>query len=142
MQLGIQCLTRAADAGHKVAAYVLAVLHYCYWDKQEAERYIRQVEGEGGVDHGCKQASGRTNRECVRCCAHAVHVVGDVTWKVAATMVPVPVPPAEDGQGCKGSGCGVPEGWADGYAVFCSEACRIRHEYSKFVSRVSLPATY
>jgi hypothetical protein len=63
MQLGIQCLTRAADAGHKVAAYVLAVLHYCYWDKQEAERYIRQVEGEGGVDHGCKQASGRTNRK-------------------------------------------------------------------------------
>ena len=144
---GTEWLRRAAAAGHKIAAYVLGVLHYHYGDK-DAERYIRQVEGEaasdGDIAHGCKQlASGRTNRECVRCRSQAVQAVRDVTWKVDGMMVPVPVPaPAEEGgQGCKSSGCGVPEGWAGGCAVFCSDGCRTRHEYSEFFSRVSLPVT-
>jgi hypothetical protein len=144
---GTEWLRRAAAAGHKVAAYVLGVLHYSYRDKQEAERYIRQVEGEDeGVAHGCKKlASGRTNRKCVRCRAQAVQAVREVTWKVDGMMGTVPVsllPPAEDGgQGCKGSGCSVPEGWAGGCVVFCSDGCRIRHEYSEFFSQVSLPVT-
>ncbi|EES09702.1 hypothetical protein SORBI_3005G112200 [Sorghum bicolor] len=108
MHDGTQCLAPAAAADHKVAAYVLGVLHYCYGEKQEAKPYIRQVEGEdeGGV-----------------------------------AMVPVPVTLVEDGHDCKGGACGVPEGWADGCAIFCSEACRIRHEYYKFISRVSFPST-
>lgn len=138
---GTEWLRRAAAGGHKVAAYVLGVLHYSYRNDNEAKRYIGQVEGEDIV-HGCKQqASGRTNRECVRCREQAVHVVREVTWKVHGMMssvpVPVPVPPPEES--CKGSGCGVLEGWSGGCAVFCSDGCRIRHEYSEFFSRVSLP---
>ena len=45
-------------------------------------------------------------------------------------MDPVPVPPPE--VGCKGSGCGVAEGWTGACAVFCSDGGRIRHEYSEF----------
>jgi hypothetical protein len=140
---GVEWLRRAATAGHKTAAYVLGVLHYGGDDRQEAERYIRQVEGEdggeGGVAQGCEQQAGRkTNRECVRCRTLAVHAVREVTWKVVdgVTMgsVPVPVPPPE--KSCKGGGCGVAEGWNFGCAVFCSDGCRIRHEYSEFFSRV------
>lgn len=144
MPLGTESLRQAASAGHKVAAYVLGVLHYSFANKQKAEWYIRQVEGEGDVVRegdvmrGSKQARGRTNRECVTCRAHAVEAVRDITWNVTGAMGPLLAPalPAEDGQGCSGLGCGVPEGWTHEIAVFCSEGCRIRHEFSEFFSLV------
>ena len=120
------CLRQAAAADHKVAAYMLVVLLY---GDNEAKQYIRKVEGED-VAHGCKPEASRTNRECVRCHEQAVDAVREVLWRVDGTMDPVPVPPPE--VGCKGSGCGVAEGWTGGCAVFCSDGCRIRHEYSEF----------
>ena len=53
--VGTALLRQAAVADHKVAAYVLGVLHY---GDEEAEQYIRQVESEGEGDvvaHRCKQ---------------------------------------------------------------------------------------
>lgn len=38
---------------------------------------------------------------------------------------------------CNGSGCGVDEGWTRDCTFFCSDGCRIRHEYYEFFSRVS-----
>jgi TPR repeat protein len=131
--VGIACLRQAADADHLVAAYVLGVLHYGH---EEAEQYIRQVEGEGDVvAHTCKPEASKTNRECVKCREQAVDVVREVIWRVDRMMDPMPVPPAA--VNCKGSGCGVAEGWTRDYTVFCSDGCRIRHEYSEFFSRVS-----
>ncbi|KAJ1282652.1 hypothetical protein BS78_03G068300 [Paspalum vaginatum] len=147
--LGTDRLKRAAVAGHKAAAYVLGVLCYTNGEtRDDAKRYIRQIEAEtapdgGGVHgHGCKAAM-KTNRECIRWRDQAVHAIREVTWRMDREMVPVPVAPPEDeddGQHCEGSGCGVPDGWNSGCAVFCSEGCRIRHEYFQFFSRVSLPA--
>jgi len=124
--VGTACLRQAAAADHKVAAYMLGVLLY---RNNEAEQYIRKVEGED-VAHGCKLEASRTNRECVRCREQAVDAVWEVLWRVDGTMDPVPVPPSE--VGCKGSGCGVAEGWTSGCTVFCSDGCRIRHNYSEF----------
>ncbi|CAD6256142.1 unnamed protein product [Miscanthus lutarioriparius] len=62
--VGTACLRQVAAADHKVAAYMLGVLLY---GDNEAEQYIRKVEGED-VAHGCKPEASRTNRECVRCC--------------------------------------------------------------------------
>ncbi|CAD6272237.1 unnamed protein product [Miscanthus lutarioriparius] len=129
--VGTACLKQAAIADHKVVAYVLSVVLY---GDNEAEQYIRKVEGEG-VAHGCKPEASRTNRECVRCREQAVDVVWEVLWRVDGMMDPVPVPSPE--VGCKGSGCGVAEGWTSRYAVFCSNGYRIWHEYSRFFSRVS-----
>ena len=124
--VGTACLKQAAIADHKVVAYVLSVVLY---GDNEAEQYIRKVEGED-VAHGCKPEASKTNRECVRCHEQAVDVVREVLWRVDGTMDPVPVPPPEVGR--KGSGYGVAEGWTDDYAVFCSDGCRIRHEYFEF----------
>ena len=110
---------------------MLGVLLY---GDNEAEQYIRKVEGED-VAHRCKLEASRTNQECVRYREQAVDAVWEVLWRVNGTMDPVPVPPPE--VGCKGSGCGVAEGWTGGCAIFCSHGCRIRHEYSRFFSRVS-----
>lgn len=68
MHDGTQCLAQAAAADHKVAAYVLGVLHYCYGEKQEAKPYIRQVEGEdeGGVAMGASRAAARPTKSVCR----------------------------------------------------------------------------
>lgn len=56
---GTTYLRRAAAANHKLAAYVLSVLHY---GNKEAEQYIRQVEGNGeGDGHRCKPHANRPN---------------------------------------------------------------------------------
>ena len=110
------------------------MLDVLLYGDNEAEQYIRKVEGED-VAHGCKPEASRTNRECVRCREQAVDADREVIWRVDGMMDPVPVPSPE--VGCKGSGCGVAEGWIGGCAVFCSDDCRIRHEYSEFLSRVS-----
>ena len=91
------------------------------------------MEGEGEGDviaHKWAPLASTTNRECVRCRKQAVDAVREVLWRVDGTMDPVPVPPPE--VGCKGSSCGVAEGWTGGCAVFCSDGCMIRHEYSEF----------
>ena len=41
---------------------------------------------------------------------------------------------SEDGHRCTSTGCGV-SGWDD-YTVFCSDDCRIRHEYANFFVEV------
>ena len=105
---------------------MLGVLLY---GDNEAEQYFRKVEGED-VAHGCKPEASRTNRECVRCREQAVDAVWEVLWRVDGTMDLVLVPPSE--VGCKGSSCGMVEGWTGGCAIFCSDGCKIRHEYSEF----------
>ncbi|CAD6213587.1 unnamed protein product [Miscanthus lutarioriparius] len=70
---------------------MLGVLLYGH---NEAEQYIRKVEGED-VAHGCKLEASRTNQKCVRCREQAVNAVWEVLWRVDGTMDPMPVPPPE-----------------------------------------------
>ena len=72
---------------------MLGVLLY---GDNEAEQYIRKVEGED-VAHGCKPEASRTNWEYVRCREQAVDAVREVLWRVDGTMDPVAVPPPEVG---------------------------------------------
>jgi len=76
---GTACLKQAANADHKVAAYVLGVLH-C--GDKDAEQYIKQVEGEGDVvaRRGELEAS-KTNQECVKCREQAVNAFREVMWR-------------------------------------------------------------
>ncbi|TVU21982.1 hypothetical protein EJB05_31654, partial [Eragrostis curvula] len=137
---GVQCLARAAEAGHKAAAYVLGVLRYDAGDEEDAVMYIRQVEGKdstAGSDVD-GNAAGNTNTECVRCQAQAEAAVREVTWNVTTLPSPAPVSLPKEGTRCTAAGCGVPQGWSS-YAIFCSEACRIRHEHAQFSALVSLP---
>jgi len=150
---GAELLGQAAAAGHKVAAYVLALVLYKAGDASgAATRHIRQVEGEAaeaagggvGVGGGCSKNTTTwwSNEECVRCRAHAVEAVRQATWKMAELEAPVPAvvaPPPEDdvSHGCTVSGCGSREAWCD-WCVFCSEDCRIRYECDMFFSQLPL----
>ncbi|KAK3160321.1 hypothetical protein QOZ80_1BG0058010 [Eleusine coracana subsp. coracana] len=139
---GALLLDRAAAAGHKAAAYVLGLLFYraaaaanAEAARDAAKRYIAQVEGDDDV------AAKKTNRECSRCREQAFVALREVTWKMAGPRGMVDTTLPEDGHRCAASrGCGLPEGWS-GDAVFCSDGCRIRHEYVQFFSLVSLPVS-
>ncbi|KAK3163858.1 hypothetical protein QOZ80_1AG0009330 [Eleusine coracana subsp. coracana] len=133
---GALLLDRAAAAGHKAAAYVLGLLFYRA--ANAAKRYIAQVEGDDDVDG---EGAKKTNRECSRCREQAVVALREVTWKMAGPRGMVDTTLPEDGHRCAAPrGCGLPEGWS-GHAVFCSDGCRIRHEYVHFFSLVSLPVS-
>jgi len=152
---GAELLGQAAAAGHKVAAYVLALVLYKAGGASDvATRHIRQVVGEaaeaddGGGDvvvGGCnKKIATRSNKDCVRCRARAAEAVQQATWKMAKLPAPVPAvvvaPPEEDNDGshrCTSSGCGVREAWCD-WGMFCSEDCRIRYECDMFFSQLPL----
>ncbi|OEL19191.1 hypothetical protein BAE44_0019790 [Dichanthelium oligosanthes] len=143
---GSDLLARAAVAGHKVAAYVLALVRYRAdgGASDVAKQHIRQVEGEPAADvviGGCKTTpKQRSNKECVRCRTQAVEAVRQATWKMAelpAPTVAAAESPEDDGKRCTVSGCGVPEAWCD-WAAFCSEDCRIRHECTRFFSQLPL----
>uniref|UniRef100_A0A0D9UWM5 At2g35280-like TPR domain-containing protein n=1 Tax=Leersia perrieri TaxID=77586 RepID=A0A0D9UWM5_9ORYZ len=135
---GILYLTTAAAGGHKTAAYVLGILLYSKSDKLTTlgKKYISQVEGDDGEEETAA-VKMRTNRECCRCRKIAEDAVREVTWKVAGggrrrgRILAMPV----EGQPCTNAGCGVDSGW-EGYGVFCSDGCRIRHEYSEFFTEV------
>uniref|UniRef100_A0A0E0L3X4 At2g35280-like TPR domain-containing protein n=1 Tax=Oryza punctata TaxID=4537 RepID=A0A0E0L3X4_ORYPU len=134
MEQGPLFLNKAATAGHKAAAYVLGLLLYKSDEaRATGKKYISQVEGdddeaEAGV--GVK----RTNRECRRCRKIAEDAVQEATWKVRGQHGRMLVLP-EDNHQCTAAGCGVESGWG-GYGVFCSDGCRIKHEYSKFFTEV------
>ncbi|KAL6847888.1 hypothetical protein ACP4OV_022016 [Aristida adscensionis] len=144
---GAEWLATAAAGGHRAAAYVLGVLLYGVAEcRDAAEQHIRQVEGEAVDVAGAGDDGGacKTNRECVLRRKQAVGAVREVTWKMAGPpgrLATAAAALSEDGHRCTASGgCGSTEGWGD-HAVFCSDGCRIRHEYIKFFSLVSLPAS-
>ncbi|XP_025815705.1 uncharacterized protein LOC112892812 [Panicum hallii] len=141
---GVELLERAAAEGHKVAAYVLAlVLYKTAGASDVARRHIREVEGEVAAASGShnKKAATRSNQECVRCRAQAMEAIQQATWKMAKLSDPVPAvaaPPKDDGSHrCTASGCGVREAWCD-RCMFCSEDCRIRYECATFFSQLPL----
>ncbi|KAL5220639.1 hypothetical protein ABZP36_025352 [Zizania latifolia] len=141
MEQGFLCLRQAAAAGHKVATYVLGLLLYASGAaaRGAGKKYIRQVEGDAPASTSASaKPKPTTNQECRRCRHIAVDTVDEVTWKVTGQRrrgQVAPPPPEEDDYRCKSSVCGK-EGWG-GYGVFCSEGCRIRHEYSKFFTKVN-----
>ncbi|KAJ1295430.1 hypothetical protein BS78_01G223400 [Paspalum vaginatum] len=132
---GTEWLKRAAVAGHKAAAYIIGVLCYKNGEtRDDAKQFIRQVEGEVAPDGGSGHVQGfkaamKANRECLRWRAEAVDAVRVVTWR--ADRGTVPLEDEDDVRHCEGSGCGIAEGWSN-CTVFCSEDCRMRHEYSQF----------
>jgi hypothetical protein len=141
---GLELLAQAAAAGHKVAAYVLAVLLYGKDNGATAgdvaRRHIKEVEGEEAADGSgdVVVSNRRSNTECVRCRGHAVEAVRQVTWNMAnlpkAAVVALPL---DDSNQCKAKGCGTPNPWCNS-AVFCSEDCRMRHECTMFISQLPL----
>ncbi|CAO2161021.1 unnamed protein product [Urochloa humidicola] len=152
-QPGAELLARAAAAGHKVAAYVRALLLYdggAGAGDEVARRLIRQVEGEeaaaiasGGVVGRCVAAAAvaaeqrRSNVECVRCRAQAVEAVRQATWRMRKLPAPPVALPEDDGDRCSVKGCGETEAWCE-WTAFCSEDCRIRHECAMFMSQLPL----
>uniref|UniRef100_J3KWC3 At2g35280-like TPR domain-containing protein n=1 Tax=Oryza brachyantha TaxID=4533 RepID=J3KWC3_ORYBR len=131
MDRGLALLDRAAAAGHKAAAYVLGLLLYASGEARFAgEKYIGQVEGDG-------EAAGRTrtNRECRRCRKIAEDAVREAMWKVGGRRGRALVMPEDGPRRTSSGGCGVESGWG-GYGVFCSDGCRIRHEYYMFFTEV------
>ncbi|CAO2185587.1 unnamed protein product [Urochloa humidicola] len=150
-QPGAEMLARAAEAGHKVAKYVRALLLYdggAGASDEVARRLIRQVEGEeataaiagGVVTGGCVAAAvneQRSNVECVRCRAQAVEAVRQATWRMPKLSAPVVALPEDDGDRCAVKGCGESEAWCE-WTAFCSEDCRIRHECAVFLSQLPL----
>lgn len=133
MQRGLVCLERAAVGGHKAAAYVLGLLLYMGDESRDvAKHYISQVEGES-AGGGCETAK-RTNLECRRYRKLAADAVKKAWWKMDGPLGRVWAF-SEDGHRCTNTDCGVIEGWDD-YIIFCSDDCRIRHEYAKFFAEV------
>ncbi|TVU21977.1 hypothetical protein EJB05_31649, partial [Eragrostis curvula] len=139
-QQGAAALDRAAAAGHKAAAYVLGLLLYRVdGGRDVAKQYIAQVEGD--VVDGEGQAKAKwSNRECRRCRTQGLLALRDATWKMAGPRVRAVIALPEDGHRCTARGCGLSEHWS-GDAVFCSDGCRIRHEYAEFFLLVTLPAS-
>ncbi|KAG8046109.1 hypothetical protein GUJ93_ZPchr0008g13670 [Zizania palustris] len=136
MEQGLLCLRQAAAAGHKVAMYVLGLLLYASGAaaRGAGKEYVRQVEGDASASAG---ATPTTNKECRRCRHISVDTVNEVTWKVTGQRRGQVAPPLpEDNHRCTASSVCGKEGW-DGYGVFCSEGCRIRHEYSVFFAKVN-----
>ncbi|CAL4977749.1 unnamed protein product [Urochloa decumbens] len=129
---GVQLLGQASKAGHRVAAYVRALLLYGGGggaaDEDDARRLIRQVEGEepavGGVVGGCTAAAAekrRSNAECVPCRAQAVEAVRQAMWRMAELPASAVVAlPEDDTDRCTAKGCGKTEAWYE-WAAFCSE---------------------
>jgi hypothetical protein len=83
-------LTRAAEGGHNVVAYLVAIFLYRHNgdadDDTTARRYIRRVEGKeesramaagGGGGPTSRQLS---NKGCWLCCEAATKVIHEMTW--------------------------------------------------------------
>uniref|UniRef100_A0A0E0G9D4 At2g35280-like TPR domain-containing protein n=1 Tax=Oryza nivara TaxID=4536 RepID=A0A0E0G9D4_ORYNI len=130
MEQGLLFLNKAATAGHKAAAYVLGLLLYKFDDaRATGKKYISQVEDDGN-EASTGVGVKRTNRECQQYRKIVGDVIQEATWKVGGRRGRMLVLP-EDSHHCTATGCGVESGW-EGYGVFCSDDCRIKHEYSKF----------
>uniref|UniRef100_A0A0E0BWZ5 Uncharacterized protein n=1 Tax=Oryza meridionalis TaxID=40149 RepID=A0A0E0BWZ5_9ORYZ len=98
------------------------------------KKYISQVEGDGDEAATTVAENKRTNRKCQRCRKIAEDAVQEVMWKVVERRGQLLVLP-EDNHQCTATGCGLELGW-EGYEGFCSDGCRIKHEYSKFFTEV------
>ncbi|KQK16321.1 hypothetical protein BRADI_1g28200v3 [Brachypodium distachyon] len=133
IEQGRECLGRAADGGHKTAAYVLSVVLHTLNDKPDlVKRYISQVEGDAVED------TKRANKECQQHRRLAAKAIQDATWKRMGGTGPlgwVPVLPQDGGGQCTSAGCGMSVGWA-GYDIFCSDECMIRHERVQLFGQV------
>ncbi|BAB16463.1 hypothetical protein [Oryza sativa Japonica Group] len=135
MAQGLFLLDKAATAGHKTAAYVLGLLLYKSDEaRATGKKYISQVEGDGDEAATTDAGNKRTNQECRRCRKIAEDAVQEVMWKVVRRRGQLLVLP-EDNHQCTTIGCGLELGW-EGYEGFCSDSCRIKHEYSKFFTEV------
>uniref|UniRef100_A0A0E0MR78 At2g35280-like TPR domain-containing protein n=1 Tax=Oryza rufipogon TaxID=4529 RepID=A0A0E0MR78_ORYRU len=137
MAQGLFLLDKAATAGHKTAAYVLGLLLYKSDEaRATGKKYISQVEGDGDEAATTDAGNKRTNQECRRCRKIAEDAVQEVMWKVVRRRGQLLVLP-EDNHQCTTIGCGLELGW-EGYEGFCSDSCRIKHEYSKFMTHEPL----
>ena len=113
-------LRHAAEAGHKGAIYVLALLFYRPnsgdGDDNEARRLLRMVEGpKAGVP-----VLPWNNKTCTKCCCRIISAL----WDLAPSAVGVPTPVhRQDEHQCAGGGCGEHAGWYAWYSWrrFCSE---------------------
>jgi hypothetical protein len=144
----LEDLKTAADAGHKPAAYMLALCLYrrnsSAGDDAEAMRRIRQVEGEqdaaapaaGGAGEGTP--TPWKNLGCTRCRLDALNVANGVRPLADANGYPIEVrvakPVVHGGLQCAGGNCGETAGrfrW-EKWSVFCNEECRIHSECERF----------
>jgi len=120
-------LRRTAEAGHKVAIYVLALLLYRPnsgdGDDDEARRLLRMVEGPKA---GAPMLPWN-NKICMKCRCWIILALWD--FAPLAVCVPTPVPRQDDHQ-CVCCGCGEHAGWFAWYSWhrFCSEEFRICNE--------------
>ena len=92
-------LTRAADGGHNVVAYLVAILLYRHNDDASddytARRYMRRVEDEeeswveaaGGG--GVPMSRWLSNKGCVLCRHLAIKVIYNTTWGRLSLPSPV-----------------------------------------------------
>ena len=124
-------LRHAAEAGHKVAIYALALLLYSPnsgdGDDDEARRLLCMVEGpEPGAP-----ALPWNNKTCTKCHCRIISVLWDLV--PSAVGVPTSVHRQDEHQ-CAGGSCGEHAGWYAWYSWhrFCSEECRIRNECDWF----------
>ena len=122
-------LRRAAEAGHKVAIYALALLLYMPnssdgdGDDDEARRLLRMVEGP----KPSAPVLPWNNKTCTKCHCRIISVLWDLV--PSAVGVPTSVHCLDEHQ-CVGGGYGEHAGWYAWYSWrrFYSEECRIRNE--------------
>ena len=132
--VGTAYLRTAAEAGHKKAAYVLAVLLYNEGSEDEAKGYLRQVHGEVTPDkcvvinntHMMRNTECDYYRDLV-----ANYVWLTATWGLRRQDIPYNV----RDRVCPNQDCSVRRGW-DNLIAFCSEDCRIVYEHGTFYARV------
>ena len=127
-------LDHAAHGGHKLAAYMLAMILWRANSGTEADVRAKQLLAE--VAHYDQALAVCSNRGVSRPSVHAYDMLWMYVWPDFHQSAPVPGPmPRADVHKCTSprwgwvpSWCGVPashEGWLE-WSYFCSEECRIR----------------
>ncbi|KAM0907462.1 hypothetical protein ACQ4PT_016114 [Festuca glaucescens] len=129
MQLGLAFLEQAAAKCHKKAAYVLGIVLYNADDtRNAAKRYISQVEAHSDARN--RHSTKRTNAECSECGHHASWAMVQMCSKQVMWDLREVFPKPYDNQ-CGSKGCG--SGETANYNAFCSDDCRIKYEYNRFM---------
>ena len=134
-------LTRAADGGHNLAAYLVAILLYRHngdaRDNDTMRWYMRRVEGkeelravEVGSDGG-PTSRFLCNKGCVLCRHEAAaEVIRETRWAWAKLSLP-PLAQVHGDLPSVGGACADANGW-EGRAVYCSEDYRLHREFELF----------